>query len=138
MGKVRLCHPDDAGERNIRILIVDDSRFARELVIEIITEQGWSVVDQAQTGVEAVAKYRQHMPDLVVMDINTPEMDGLSALRMIKEQFPEARVLMCTALGTSDNLKSALALGASDFVVKPFLKERLVLAIKRAYRQRTE
>lgn len=105
--------------------------------MEIITEQGWSVVAQAQNGVEAIAKYRQHRPDLVVMDINTPELDGLSALRQIKEQFPDAKVLMCTALGTTDNLKSALALGASDFVVKPFLKERLILAIQRAIRQRT-
>lgn len=105
--------------------------------MEIITEQGWSVVAQAQNGVEAIAKYRQHRPDLVVMDINTPELDGLSALRQIKEQFPDAKVLMCTALGTTDNLKSALALGASDFVVKPFLKERLILAIQRVIRQRT-
>ena len=116
---------------------MDDSRFARELAVEIITEQGWSVVAEAQNGVEAVAKYRQHLPDLVVMDINTPEMDGLSALRQIKEQFPEAKVLMCTALGTSDNLKTALSLGATDFVVKPFLKERLVLAIQRTCRPRT-
>jgi two-component system chemotaxis response regulator CheY len=110
---------------------VDDSRFARELAAEIITEQGWSVVAEAQNGLEAIAMYRQYRPDLVVMDINTPEMDGLSALQQIKEQFPEAKVLMCTALGTSDNLKSAVALGAVDFVVKPFLKERLVLAIQR-------
>jgi two-component system chemotaxis response regulator CheY len=116
---------------------VDDSRFARELAAEIITEQGWSVVAEAQNGIEAIAKYHEHRPDLVVMDINTPEMDGLSALRLIKEQFPEAKVLMCTALGTSDNLKSALALGAVDFVVKPFLKERLVLAIQRLARQKS-
>ena len=110
---------------------MDDSRFARELAVEIITEQGWSVVAEAHNGYEAIAKYRQYRPDLVVMDINTPELDGLSALQQIKEQFPDAKILMCTALGTPDNLKSALALGAADFVVKPFLKERLVLAIQR-------
>lgn len=116
---------------------MDDSRFARELVVEIVKEQGWSVVAEAQNGYEAIAKYRQHRPDLVVMDINTPEMDGLSALQQIKEQFPDAKVLMCTALGTSDNLKSALALGASDFVVKPFLKERLVTAMQRLMRKKS-
>jgi two-component system chemotaxis response regulator CheY len=94
------------------------------------------VVAEAQNGVEAIAKYRQHLPDLVVMDINTPEMDGLAALQEIKQQFPDAKVLMCTALGTTDNLKSALALGAADFVVKPFLKERLVMAIQRIVRQK--
>jgi two-component system chemotaxis response regulator CheY len=121
----------DAGGRIIRILVVDDSRFARELAIEIITEQGWEVVATAQNGLEAIACYREHLPDLVVMDINTPELDGLAALKQIKHQFPDAKVLMCTALGTSENLKSALVLGAADFVVKPFLKERLVLAIER-------
>lgn len=120
----------------IRILVVDDSRFARRLIVEIITEQGWSVVAEAHNGLEAISQYRRHRPDLVVMDINTPEMDGLSALQRIKEEFPEAQVLMCTALGTSDNLKSALALGAADFVVKPFLKERLVMAIARILQPR--
>ncbi len=95
------------------------------------------MVAEAQNGYEAIAKYRQYLPDLVVMDINTPEMDGLSALQEIKQQFPDAKVLMCTALGTTDNLKSALALGAADFVVKPFLKERLVMAIQRIHRQRS-
>lgn len=117
--------------------MVDDSRFARELAQEIITEQGWSVVAVAQNGYEAIAKYREHRPDLVVMDINTPDMDGLTALQEIKRQFPDARVLMCTALGTPENLKSALALGATDFIVKPFLKERLVMAIERAVRRKS-
>lgn len=116
---------------------MDDSRFARELALEIIMEQGWEVVAQAQNGREAIAFYREHRPDLVLMDINTPEMDGLAALQQIKRQFPEAVVLMCTALGTPENLKSALALGAADFVVKPFLKERLVLAIERILQRKT-
>lgn len=116
---------------------MDDSRFARELAHEIFMEQGWEVVAHAQNGREAIACYREHRPDLVVMDINTPEMDGLAALKQIKHQFPEATVLMCTALGTPENLKAALTLGAADFVVKPFLKERLILAIEKILQRKT-
>ncbi len=114
---------------------MDDSRFAREVVAEIVTDQGWSVVAQAQNGREAVEMYRTYRPDLVVMDINTPEMDGLAALKQIKDQYPDARVLMCTALGTPDNLKSALTLGAADFIVKPFQRERLVMALQRIHQR---
>lgn len=137
MGTLGVEQEGIARDRAIRILVVDDSRFARELAVEIITEQGWCVVAEAANGLEAVEKYREHLPDLVVMDISIPEMDGLSALRLIKEQFPDAQVLMCTALGTSEYLKSALALGAGDFVLKPFQKERLLLAIERLRRRRT-
>jgi two-component system chemotaxis response regulator CheY len=89
------------------------------------------VVGEAQTGTEAVAKFKQLKPDLVTMDILMPDMDGIDAVREIMRFRPEARVLMCSAMGQQSLVLDAIRAGAKDFVVKPFQPSRVLEAVQR-------
>ncbi len=107
------------------VLIVDDAEFMRVMLREIIEDMGWSVAAEAADGHEAVAAWRQSRPDLVLMDINMPNLDGTEALRAIVAEDPEARVVMIAALGQKDEVLTAIKVGARDFVIKPFDHERV-------------
>ena len=112
-----------------RVLIVDDAQFMR-LRCARLSEQGYEVTE-AQNGREAVEIYEKLRPDVVLMDITMPEMDGLTALRQIKQMDPGARVAMLTALGQQGVVLEAVKAGARDFIVKPFEAERVLAAIQR-------
>lgn len=103
-----------------RVLIVDDALFMRMLLKNIIEKSGNTVVAEACNGEEAISMYAEYHPDLVCMDITMPGTSGLEALRVIKENDPDATVIMCSSMGQSAMVLEAIKLGAKDFIVKPF------------------
>lgn len=103
-----------------RILIVDDSLFMRQMLADLLPKDKFEVVGQASTGKEAIDKYKELLPDIITMDITMPDMDGISAVKKIKEINSEAKIIMCSALGQKPMIKEALEAGASDFIIKPF------------------
>ena len=113
------------------MLICDDALFMRTMLAEILEQSGFEVVGQAQTGAEAVARYRELQPDLVTMDIIMPDMGGIDAVREIMKEFPDARILMCSAMGQQALVIEAIQAGARDFVVKPFQPSRVLEAVQR-------
>jgi two-component system, chemotaxis family, chemotaxis protein CheY len=115
-----------------RILIVDDAAFMRMMIKDILTKNGFEVVGEAQDGSQAVELYKELTPDLVTMDITMPEMDGISALKNIREVNPNAKVIMCSAMGQQAMVIDAIQAGAKDFIVKPFQADRVIEAIQKA------
>jgi len=115
-----------------RILIVDDAAFMRMILKDLLTKHGFEVVAEAENGYVAIEKYLEVSPDLVMMDVTMPEMDGLTALKAIMQKDPKARIVMCTAMGQQSMVISAIAAGATDFVVKPFKPDRIIEAINKA------
>lgn len=113
-----------------KIMIADDAMFMRKKCVQLLTEQGHDVVEAAN-GAEAIAKYRENRPDGVLLDITMPDIDGLQALKSIKEIDPGARIAMCTAMGQQSIVLEALKSGAIDFVVKPFDSNRVKAAVQK-------
>jgi two-component system chemotaxis response regulator CheY len=113
------------------ILIVDDAAFMRMMLKDILTKGGHQVIGEAVNGIEAIEQYRKLTPDLVTMDITMPEMEGIEALKHIKEQDPKARVIMCSAMGQQGMVVQAIQAGAKDFIVKPFQTERVLDAVSK-------
>ena len=104
----------------------------RQILRDILQRASFEVVGEATNGEEAVQQYRQLQPDVVLMDIIMPRMDGIEATRQILSLDPQARVVMCTALGQEGILKKALQLGARDFLVKPFRPEKIIEALHKS------
>lgn len=114
-----------------RILIVDDAAFMRMMIKEILSKNGFEVVGEANDGAQALEKYKELNPDLVTMDITMPEMDGITALKEIKKINPNAKIIMCSAMGQQAMVIDAIQAGAKDFIVKPFQAERVLEAINK-------
>ena len=114
-----------------RVLLVDDLPFMRSLLTDIVEDAGMSVAAQAENGREALGAYVRAQPDVVLLDIAMPEMDGITALRKLRQLDPRARIIMCSALGEQAMIIRSIQLGARDFVIKPFRPERVVSAITR-------
>jgi two-component system chemotaxis response regulator CheY len=115
-----------------KILIVDDAMFVRTMVKDILVPRGYEIAGEATNGNEAVVKYQELKPDLVTMDITMKEKDGLEAARDILAKFPDARIIMVTALGQEKMLRDSIKLGVKDFVVKPFEPKRIISAVEKA------
>ena len=115
-----------------RVLVVDDAAFMRKMVKDALTKGGHEVVGEAGNGVEAIERYRELKPDLMTLDITMPEKDGLTALKDIMELDPNAKVVMCSALGQESKVLESIKLGAKDFVVKPFQADRVIDAVGKA------
>ena len=113
------------------VLICDDAAFMRVMIKDILTKNGYDVAGEAENGVKAVEKYNETKPDLVMMDITMPEMDGIQALKAIKANDPNAQVIMCSAMGQQAMVIEAIQSGAKDFIVKPFQAERVLEAVKK-------
>ncbi len=113
------------------ILICDDAAFMRMMIKDILTKNGYTIAGEAENGAKAVEKYNETKPDLVLMDITMPEMDGIQALKKIKEGDPNATVIMCSAMGQQAMVIEAIQSGAKDFIVKPFQAERVLEAVKK-------
>ncbi len=113
------------------VLICDDAIFMRTVLGDILREAGFDVVGEAETGTEAVAKYRELQPDLVTMDIVMPDMGGIDAVREIIKEHPKARIVMCSAMGQQALVVEAIQAGARDFIVKPFQPARVLEAVQR-------
>ncbi len=114
------------------ILICDDAAFMRMMIKDILTKNGYDVVGEAANGAEGVEKYSQLKPDLVMMDITMPEMNGIDALKKIKENDSSANVIMCSAMGQQAMVIESIQAGAKDFIVKPFQVERVIEAVQKA------
>ncbi len=113
------------------ILVADDALFTRMMLRNILVEYGYSAVVEAETGAEAVWAYERWKPDLVIMDINMPEMDGLTAVRNILALDPEAKIVICSALGERHLMLEALEMGVKDFITKPFQPNKVVEVIRK-------
>ena len=113
------------------ILICDDAAFMRMMIKDILTKNGYNIAGEAENGAKAVEKYNELKPDLVLMDITMPEMDGIEALKKIKAGDPNAMVIMCSAMGQQAMVIEAIQSGAKDFIVKPFQAERVLEAVKK-------
>ena len=113
------------------ILICDDAAFMRMMIKDILTKNGYNIAGEAENGAKAVEKYNELKPDLVLMDITMPEMDGIQALKKIKETDPNASVIMCSAMGQQAMVIESIQSGAKDFIVKPFQAERVLEAVQK-------
>lgn len=114
-----------------RVLIVDDAAFMRMMLKDILTKNGYMVVGEAENGTTAVIKYKELQPDLVTMDITMPEQDGISTLKEIREIDPQAKIIMCSAMGQQAMVIDSIQAGAKDFIVKPFQPERVIEAVSK-------
>ncbi|GIP55621.1 MULTISPECIES: response regulator [Paenibacillus] len=114
-----------------KILVVDDAAFMRLMLKNILSKQGYEIVGEAENGLEAVEKYKALSPDLVTMDITMPVMEGVEAVRLIKQLDPNAKIIMCSAMGQQSMVVQSLQAGARDFIVKPFQEERVLESIRK-------
>lgn len=112
-----------------KILLVDDAAFMRMMVKDTLTKAGYTDLYEAADGVQAVETYTEIQPDLVIMDITMPNMDGLEALKAIKGKDPNAVVVMCSAMGQESMVIEAIKSGAKDFIVKPFKPDRILKTV---------
>ncbi len=114
-----------------KILIVDDAAFMRLMLKDILTKNGYMVVGEAENGAAAVDKYKELHPDLVTLDITMPEQDGISTLKKIRSIDPQAKIIMCSAMGQQAMVIDSIQAGAKDFIVKPFQPERVIEAVSK-------
>jgi two-component system, chemotaxis family, chemotaxis protein CheY len=113
------------------VLVCDDAIFMRTMISDILSQAGYDVVGEAETGAQAIEKYKQLKPDLVTMDIVMPDLGGIEAVREIMKFDAAARILMCSAMGQQALVVEAIQAGARDFVVKPFQPSRVLEAVQR-------
>lgn len=116
------------------VMLVDDAAFMRMMLKDILTNNGYEVIGEAENGIVAVQKYAELKPDITVMDITMPEMDGLEAVKQIRTKDPEAKIIMCSAMGQQAMVIEAIQSGAKDFIVKPFQPDRVLEAVTKALR----
>ncbi len=112
-----------------KIMLVDDAAFMRMMVKNALTKSGYDNFIEAQDGAEAVKKYDEEHPDMVIMDITMPNMDGLEALKTIKGKHADANIVMCSAMGQEAMVIEAIKSGAKDFIVKPFKPDRVLKTV---------
>ena len=112
-----------------KIMLVDDAAFMRMMEKDALVKNGYTDIYEASDGAEAVEKYDELKPDLVIMDITMPNMDCLEALKAIRAKDANALVVMCSAMGQEAMVIDALKSGAKDFIVKPFKPDRLIKAV---------
>ena len=115
----------------IKVMFVDDSSFMRGILKGIILKEPYELAGEAENGKDAVERYQQLKPDLVTMDIVMPEMDGIDAVKAIREKDPAARIIMVSAMGQQSMVIEAIQAGARDFIIKPFQPPRVHEALKR-------
>lgn len=113
-----------------KVMIVDDAAFMRMRASKVLVENGYEVIE-AVDGQDAIDKYRLEKPDIVLMDITMPRMDGITAVKAIMSDDPSARVVMCSALGQQSSVMESIKAGARDFILKPFQPDKMLTTIKR-------
>ena len=116
----------------IRVLVVDDNKLTRDLLKEILVAEGMEIAGEADQGIEAARKHYQLKPDVTIMDIVMPDMDGVKATRAILQTDPSAKIVICSVLGQESMVNDAIDAGAKDYVGKPFKPVDVIQAIKRA------
>lgn len=118
-----------------RILLVDDANIIKLMLRKILVEGGYEIAGEASTGEEAVKKYAELQPDLVTMDITMNGMGGISALKEIRAIDPNAKVIMCSAMGQKYLIMEAIKAGAVNFIMKPFEPDKVLEAVDRAFNE---
>ncbi len=113
-----------------RILIVDDAAFMRTTLSTILEKESFEIVGKAENGKEAVELYKKEHPDLVTMDITMPVMNGIDAIKEICAYDPQAKIVVCSAMGQQKVVVEAIDEGAKDFIVKPFDECRVIETIR--------
>ena len=114
-----------------KIMIVDDSRTMRKMLAGTLRDAGHEIIGDAGNGEEALKLLETISPDLITLDITMPVMDGIQALGLIKEKYPDVKVVIVSAAGQKEKVMEALKKGASDFLQKPFETEKVVEVIER-------
>ncbi|MBF0545003.1 MAG: response regulator [Candidatus Riflebacteria bacterium] len=118
-----------------RVMIVDDAAVMRIMLKQLLTKSGYEVAGEAANGADAVAKYPVLKPDFVTMDITMPDMDGIEAVKEILKLDPNAKIIMCSAMGTIDKVKAAILAGAKSFLVKPLQADKVVATLQQVLGQ---
>ncbi|MCH4888733.1 response regulator [Acidaminobacter sp. JC074] len=113
------------------ILVVDDAAFMRMMIKDVLSKNGYEILGEAENGQKAIEKYKELNPDLVIMDITMPEVDGIQAVKEIKKIDGNAKIIMCSAMGQQAMVIESIQAGARDFIVKPFQADRVVEAVKK-------
>lgn len=113
----------------IRILICDDASFMRTILKHVFVNAGYEVIGEAENGLQCIKKYKELKPDLVTMDITMPVMEGIEAVKQIKEIDNKATIIMCSAMGQQSMVLEAIQAGAKDFIVKPFKPDKVLEAV---------
>ena len=108
-----------------KILTVDDAAFMRKIIKNTLGQAGYTEIYEAADGMQAIQVYQQIKPNLVLLDITMPNLNGLNTLRALRTLDPNANVVMCTAMGQENMVIECMQHGAKDFIVKPFKAERL-------------
>ena len=116
---------------NTRVLVVDDAKFMRHMIKNMLSEMGCEVIGEAADGEQACAMFAELTPDLVTMDVVMPNMGGIDALKSIRQNHEDAKIVMITAIDQREPLMEALKAGAVDYIVKPFEKDRVQEAMQR-------
>lgn len=114
-----------------KILLVDDAAFMRKVIKDTLTKNGYTDLYEAVDGADAVEKFTEINPDLVIMDITMPNMDGLEALKAMRAKNGSANIVMCSAMGQEAMVVEAIKLGAMDFIVKPFKPDRILQTVQK-------
>jgi two-component system chemotaxis response regulator CheY len=121
----------DPEKKSHGILVVDDEVFFRGLLSDMLKQQGYNVIAEAANGEEAIAKYREVSPALVMMDIYMPVMGGIEATREIVSLDPSAKVLICSGTGFDQDIDAALQAGAKGVVYKPFYDDEVLESVRK-------
>jgi len=121
-----------SNRKNVGILIVDDESIIRMDLREILQEKGYNVIGEAKNGLEVLAFCQKVTPDLIIMDIKMPEMDGLEVLKEMNKdiEFPKVPVVMLTAYNQPELIEKAISLGVFGYIVKPIRESNLIPAIE--------
>ena len=116
------------------ILVVDDAAFMRMMIKNILNDNGFEVIGEAEDGSQAVKMYQELKPDLITMDITMPDMDGIEAVKKILSIDQQAKIIMCSAMGQKTMVIEAIEAGAKDFIVKPFDADRVVESVNNVFK----
>ena len=119
----------------VQVIVIDDTRFMRTILVNILTEEGFEVIGEAEDGQQAVELYLKTKPDIVLMDIIMPKMDGMMALKTILGVNPAAKVIMVTAIQSVEMAKLAFKCGALSYIIKPFQKQGILQEIDKVLHQ---
>lgn len=113
------------------ILIVDDALFMRKMLKDILTQAGYEIVGEGEDGDDGYKKYKELKPNLVTMDITMPNTSGLDGAKKIINEFPDANILMCSAMGQQNMVVESVTVGAKGFIVKPFKADKVIDAVQK-------
>jgi len=120
------------GEASVaKVLVVDDAKFMRVTLTKMLEQGDHEVIGEAENGLQAIKLYQSLKPDVVTMDITMPEMTGIEAVKHIINDYPDAKIIMCSSMGQQQMVLSAIEAGAKDYIVKPFDESRVNAAISR-------